>query len=346
MTSNAPFVAQLLRASARAYAARATELLLERSPDSAARFGRAAFANWHDALTQRTLELAAAIEVGSPRAFAADVLWSARAFEARKVPTADLDASLQALDAALREGLPEPHAGTPAPLIEAAREALSSAPPPPARLAARDEHSRLAMQYLEVALHGDRRAAISLVTRAVAAGLALEDAYEGVLLPAEVEIGAMWHLGEASVAEEHAVTDATRSCMAVLSHAAPRGARRSEAVIVGAVEGDLHDLGVRAVSDLLEVAGWRVICLGANVPAGEWRRAVLDFSPALIAISATMAIQAPRVRSAIEAARTADGPLRAIVGGPAFSAAPELTQWVGADACARSAREAVTLAAT
>ncbi|MEM8756497.1 MAG: cobalamin-dependent protein [Planctomycetota bacterium] len=339
------FAADMLRAGTRVYASKAATLLLEEHPESAALFGNKAFRGWHDHLTQRVGELAASLSVGSPDRFRRDVLWSVAAFAAREVPTEAVADSLRLLRRVMDEELPPEAAAQAGAFLDAAIDAAQGPARPLQRLSIEGPLGDLPLRYLEIVLEGRRREAIDLLEAAANDGVAVADLYEYVLLAVEAEIGTMWHLGELTVPEEHVATETARSAMAVLCHAQPPTERHDLTVLVGAIEGDRHDIGLRAVSDLIEIAGYRAISLGADVPVRDLVRAVEFFDAEVIILSATMTVHLPAVRDAIRAIRDGIGErsMRIFVGGEAFSHEPGLAQRLGADGYAATPRDAVAM---
>lgn len=339
------FAATLLRTGGRAIASHATESLLSSHPDAGEMFGKRAYRGWHDYLTQRVDELAAAVELGSESLFTRDVTWSVAAFAARQVPTTTISFGLEALSTAIAEDLPPNSLNVVGPIlakgIQVAREEPAGFP----RLPTTGPHAGLALGFLELVLSGKRQDAIDHVMNSFHAGTPVAELYEAVLLPVQSELGTMWHLGEISVPEEHAATEAVRGTMAVLAHAARAKAgpaAKHGAVLVGAVEGDRHDIGVRAVADLIEIGGHTAIYLGADVPTRDLVRACETFDTAAVVLSATLTIHAPVVAEAIRAIREA-GEYRVIVGGGAFGDDETLADRVGADAYAATPSKAVEI---
>jgi methanogenic corrinoid protein MtbC1 len=109
------------------------------------------------------------------------------------------------------------------------------------------------------------------------------------------------------------------------------------------VAGNRHDIGLCAVADFFEMAGWRTIQLGADVPIGDLVQAVDCFEVDLVALSASLNVQLETVRSTIQAVRSgARGKeVRILAGGLAFAEARHLALEMGADAYAANPDEAV-----
>lgn len=115
-------------------------------------------------------------------------------------------------------------------------------------------------------------------------------------------------------------------------------------VVIGTVEGDVHDLGKNIVSMFLTARGFEVVDLGVDVSAARFVEAVRVHRPDILALSALLTTTAQNtglVIQAIEAAGLRAG-VKVIVGGEPMT--PHLAQEVGADGYALSAREAVALA--
>lgn len=338
------FTADLLEISASGYAALAAERLLAAHPEVTARFGADAFGAWKAALSQRIIELATALRLGEPELFRARVNWARRAFGAREVPEGDLRASLETLAAVLAEELPVPARPGPAALLADALEVLETpAEDGDAHIDPATTAGRLALAYLAAVLEGDSRKGTELVLDAVAAGMPVTQAYFGVLVPAQREIGRLWHAGELGIVEEHVVTYTTERLMTLLAHRAERAAPTGHTVVCAAVAGNAHDIAVRVLADFFDIAGWRAVHLGASVPAAELASAVQYFDADLVVVSAALSVQLPKVAQTIAALRRIeDRPVRIMVGGLAFSEAPDLWRKLGADGYATDAESAVT----
>jgi len=307
--------------------------------------GPGAFEGWREHLTQALMDLAATVRIDSPDAFARKVEWHRRAFAARGVSEEALREALTALRDVLRERLPEDAAAAAEPHLEKALTQFDFGPPPtaPSALTPETIGGQAALRYLESVLAGDRLSAIDGVLEAIQEGLEIRDAYMEVIAPALEETGRLWHTGELTVAEEHFVTDTTRSLMAILAHEAPRATPLGKTVLAAAVQGNGHDLGVRMVANFFEMDGWRAVCLGANVPADEVAQAASYFKADVVLLSATLMSQLKVTQQTIERVRAIepDRDVKVLVGGPAFrEGGEELWRKVGADGHAATAREA------
>lgn len=179
----------------------------------------------------------------------------------------------------------------------------------------------LARRYLSAQLAGDRREALRLIDEeGLRAGATVTGLQLRVIRPAQYEIGRLWQENVISVAQEHLATAISQLALAQLYQHLPRGAGNGRRVLVACVEGEQHDLGARMTADHLEMAGFDVRLLGANVPAASLGLMVRRDPPHLVALSATMPRHLPRVVEAINAVCEAGGGQVPIaVGGHAFA---------------------------
>lgn len=335
------FTAELLEAGARGIASRAATTLLEARPELVKRFEPFAFSRWQQHLTQVVLELAAAVRAGEPALFRKQAAWSRIGMETRGVRTEDLRGALEALKGSLGEALPKDSVGLVVPYVTEALDDLDAAPDGSEQpLDPSNDSGLLAAKFMATVLEGDRRAAIRLVLEAADAGVPLEQIYSDVLIAGQREMGRMWHTGETSIAEEHFVTDTAKAAMAALSLREPAAAPNGKTVLIASVEGNVHDIAVTALADLMEHRGWRAICIGSDLPAEEVSQALRAFEVDLLALSATLTTQIEATRASIGLIRDLGVAPPILVGGRVFDTTPELWRKVGADAYAPSVADA------
>jgi RNA polymerase sigma-70 factor (ECF subfamily) len=112
---------------------------------------------------------------------------------------------------------------------------------------------------------------------------------DDVLAPAMHSIGAMWHAGEISVADEHLATTLCHRLVAEISatlRTAPVNSR--ETVLLVTPEPERHEFGLLMASAVLCGAGYDTLLLGCGVPAAALTGALLRHRPALVALSSSI----------------------------------------------------------
>ena len=303
---------------------------------------------WSHHFKQRILELSAALAAGERQLFTSRVTWSRRAMRARLRENVPIRESLRSLRNALVTEFDPATVSDALSCIDTAiteyRDDLPEDQVSQLEPGVRDQ--RLALLYLQSALEGDTREAMDLVLDAIGPDLSPADAITHVLLPAQREVGHLWHIDHVTVAEEHLVTATTHRLMAVIADRAPRARSRGKTAIAASVAGNVHDTGIRAIAYLLEMDGWRSIYLGSDLPRNDLPASMHFFDADVALLSIALSSQLPRLRQTISAIReTCDPKVRVLVGGNAFWDAPEAWRAIGADGFSRDAQSAVRLAA-
>ena len=186
-------------------------------------------------------------------------------------------------------------------------------------------------RYLRAQLVGDRREAVRLVIdEGLGGGASVGDLHAQVIASAQQEIGRLWQRNLVSVAQEHVASAISQLALAALFERAAVAAALGKLVVVACVEGELHDLPARLASDALELAGFDVRFLGANVPLDHLLDLVRTERPALVGLSVTMSFHLPALRRAVEALRTVTAaPI--LVGGHALGWSPSLGRELGVE---------------
>jgi MerR family transcriptional regulator, light-induced transcriptional regulator len=200
--------------------------------------------------------------------------------------------------------------------------------------------------YLEALRLGDRHKALAIVKSAVAAGLDVRDLYMRVFQPAMYEIGKLWEQNQFTVAQEHLATAITQSVMAQIYGSVFLRPPLGRTMVATCLGGELHEIGIRMVSDFFEMEGWDVFYLGANVPTDSVVSMVRERRADLLAVSLTLLAQVPRLRELITAVRRSPvgSRVKIMVGGQPLNNDPTLAAAIGADIVASDAREALAAA--
>ncbi|MEO8636761.1 MAG: MerR family transcriptional regulator [Gemmatimonadales bacterium] len=107
---------------------------------------------------------------------------------------------------------------------------------------------------------------------------------EGVAGPVLIEIGSRWRTGEMSIAHEHLATVVFRQVLGWVRETAEAGSR-APALVVATPPFQVHEGGAMLVAAAAATEGWRVIYLGANLPAAEIAAATLRTDARAVALS-------------------------------------------------------------
>jgi trimethylamine corrinoid protein len=194
---------------------------------------------------------------------------------------------------------------------------------------------------------GDREAARRLAEEAVRSDLDLLEVVEQGYAPGLQRVGRLWEQGEYFLPELITSAEAMKSAMAVLNPELNRrnaGARAGARVVIGTVEGDIHDIGKNLVASLLQAGGFEVTDLGVDVKLERFIEAAETAGARLICLSALLTTTMTNQRRFLELLKEKGlrGKYKVLVGG-----APASRKWaeeIGADGFAENAVAAVTAA--
>jgi len=197
----------------------------------------------------------------------------------------------------------------------------------------------------QAVLDGEMEKAAELTEAAIAQGLEARQILDTALTPAMDIVGEEYEKGDRYVPEMLISAEAMKGAVTVLKPLlVEAGVKARGKVVIGTVEGDLHDIGKDLVAMMLEGAGFEVVNLGAEVTAEQFVEAAKEHGPDILGMSAlltTTMIHMPGVISALK-----DAGLRAqikvMIGGALVTQG--YANKIGADGYAPDAASATKLA--
>ncbi|MBU3947879.1 MAG: cobalamin-dependent protein [Proteobacteria bacterium] len=196
----------------------------------------------------------------------------------------------------------------------------------------------------ELVISLDEEKAITAVQNALDEGYdPLEILQKGVLAGLRV-IGDKFGSGEYFLPELMMGADLSEACTNKIMARIPEQANASRGVfLLGAVQGDLHDIGKSLVLRQISLAGYKVYDLGINVPSMTFIDKAIELNADIIGLSAFLDATRPYYSEVINYLRDMGlrNKYKVIIGGVASSA--ELSESIGADGWAPDAPSAVRL---
>jgi len=194
-------------------------------------------------------------------------------------------------------------------------------------------------------IDGDAVGVKNAVESALQSGSIAEDLLNHGLIAAMKEVGRLFEEGEYFVPEILISARAMQAGMGILrpilvaQDIKPKGK-----VVIGTVQGDLHDIGKNLVSMMLEGAAFEIVDLGSDVPPQKFVDAVRENDADFVAMSALLTTTMPNMKTTIEALEESGlrSKVKVLIGG-----APVTSQYaheIGADGFAPDASRAVALA--
>jgi 5-methyltetrahydrofolate--homocysteine methyltransferase len=161
------------------------------------------------------------------------------------------------------------------------------------------------------------------------------------------EIGKRYESGELYLVELLAAGESARKAISEIVEPKLKqlGVKRETIgkVLLGTVEGDIHDIGKNIVAALLSSAGFEIIDLGKDVPVEKFVQGVRESKPHIVGMSALMTTSMIKQRDIIEALKKENlrRDIKIVVGG-----APTSQEWaeeIGCDAYGADAIEALKI---
>ena len=169
-------------------------------------------------------------------------------------------------------------------------------------------------------LDGRRAEVVGLVQKALDEGITPADIIEKTLRPAMGEVGDLFSRGEFFLPQLLLSASAMKNATDHLRPLLAGGVESlQETVVIGTVEGDVHDIGKNLVAATLEGAGYRVVDVGVDAPVAKFVDAVRTYNPAVVGFSAllsTTMIKIPATIKALEGAGLREGRVFAVGGAP------------------------------
>ncbi len=171
-------------------------------------------------------------------------------------------------------------------------------------------------------------------------GMDALDAIMNGLVAGMEEVGELFDKGEYFVPEVLMCADALYAGLDILKpHVKKEDIKVSGQVVIGVVEGDVHDIGKNLVKMMFEVAGFEVIDLGKDVPLEKFVEESLNTKADIVALSAMMTTTMLGMPKVIEMIREKNPNAKILIGGAPVS--KESAEKWGADGWAPDATNAV-----
>lgn len=206
-------------------------------------------------------------------------------------------------------------------------------------------NEELVNKLMNVVINYDTEGAAKAAEDALQAGVDPVVAIEEGLAKGVRIVGDKFGTAEVFLPELMVAVEAMKRAMNILEPAIKKDAqaRRKSLgkIIIGTIEGDIHDIGKSLVSAMLTVAGFDVVDLGSDVSVEKFIEKTRETKPQVIGMSALMTTTMLRMKEVIKNLQK-EGlrkNVKVIVGG-----APTSKEWadkIGADGHGGDAMEAV-----
>ncbi|MFC1506376.1 B12-binding domain-containing protein [Thermoproteota archaeon] len=189
----------------------------------------------------------------------------------------------------------------------------------------------------------DEEAASAAAEKAVEEGVGSIEAIEHGVAVGLKKIGEDYERGETFLPELMMGANAAQKALKVLLEHMPQGSdyRGQGRIVIGTVEGDIHDIGKNIVAAMLRANGFDIVDLGVDVSIQRFVDSVKKFKPDVLGMSALLTNTMPKQEEVIQALKRENvrDSVRVILGG-----VPVTEEWVkkiGADDLGKDAMDTV-----
>src|SRR5665647_3408038 len=191
-------------------------------------------------------------------------------------------------------------------------------------------------------IDGNADTAVALTEALLATGASAREILDEALLPGMEVVGERMRDGDCFIPEVLLSARVMQSCLDLLRpHMAAGEEAGGGVVVLGTVEGDLHDIGKNRVGMLLQGAGFEVVNLGTGVSSADFVAAVKEHAPRIVGMSALLTTTLPHMSETIALLKDAGlrDSVKVMVGGAPVTAA--YADEIGADGYGANAGMAV-----
>jgi 5-methyltetrahydrofolate--homocysteine methyltransferase len=195
----------------------------------------------------------------------------------------------------------------------------------------------------DAVINGDQNKALEITKAAIKEGIAAKDILDNGLIAGMDIVGDRFKKNEFYIPEVLIAARAMKTAMAVLEpELIKAGVEPVGKLLIGTVQGDLHDIGKNLVAMMLKGAGFEVIDLGVDVGPEKFVEKVKAAKAQLIGMSALLTTTMPGMEKTIMALKKARIPVKVMIGGAPVT--QDYADRIGADGYAPDAASAVDLA--
>ncbi len=180
-----------------------------------------------------------------------------------------------------------------------------------------------------------------LVEEALGSDIPAKEILDSGLIPGMDVVGQRMKTGEMFIPEVLRSAKVMQGAMELLKpHLSEEDSAGLGTMVIGTVEGDLHDIGKNLVSMMLQGAGFNVIDMGVSVKPEAFVEAVKTHKPVILGLSALLTTTMPKMEETISALKEAGirDQVKIMAGGAPVT--QKFVEEIGADAYGANAGSA------
>lgn len=204
------------------------------------------------------------------------------------------------------------------------------------------KHDLILKEIASSIINGQANDVVKFIKAGIKNSMSAEEILQAAVIPATKRVtddfqGANFYIPDVLLAAR-----AIKAGLNVLKPI-PRHSAQSQRIILGTVEGDIHDIGKNLVALFFEFAGFEVIDLGVDVTVFKFLQAVRELKPDVLGMSALLTTTMGSMSNVIEQLyiHHMRDEVKVLVGGGPVTR--EFANYIGADIYAENPHEAIGL---
>ena len=200
-------------------------------------------------------------------------------------------------------------------------------------------------ELYDAILKGNAKKAEEVTRAALAANVDPSELVQKYMIPAMDEVGKRFECNDYFVPELLIAARAMKTSLTIITpYLVKTGAEPAGRVVIGTVQGDLHDIGKNLVASMLEGGGFQVVDLGVDVPPQKFVDAAKEKEGTIVALSALLTTTMTMMRTVVDALAKAGirDKTKVMIGGAPIT--QQYADEIGADGYSDNASSAVSLA--
>jgi methanogenic corrinoid protein MtbC1 len=188
-------------------------------------------------------------------------------------------------------------------------------------------------------LKGNPNKTIDLVNQSIKMGIDTKEILNSAILKGAEEAGNLYEEGYYFLPDLLMTGDAITAATETLKNSliGESEIKSKGVILIGTVEGDIHDIGKSLIVSLLQGKGFEVVDLGSDVPPEDFVRKAKEIKPILIGLSGLMTMSISKMVETVNLLKNENIKSRIIVGGGILS--KESCEMIGADDFAKDGWE-------
>lgn len=207
-------------------------------------------------------------------------------------------------------------------------------------MATEEKRKEILEKLRNAVIHYDEDTAKEASKEALNVGLEASDAIFNGLVSGMEEVGRLFEAQEYFVPEMLMCADALYAGLDILKpHVEKMDIGVKGSVVIGTVEGDVHDIGKNIVKMMFDIAGFTIYDLGRDVPLDKFVEEQMKTDSDLVCLSAMMTTTMGGMKKVIDNLKAKNPNIKIMIGGAPVS--QDIAEKWGADGYAKDATNAL-----